>query len=118
MLPTYELSASLRGRNRSGSSFPPRFCAPTWGVREVEHAQLDSRLLEVKKLVKEVGSAPGTFGGRGGGGAPGKDVYGNDLPICKRFGKACYSYQKGIKCSHVAPKQNNGGKGKRKWGKW
>ena len=26
--------------------------------------------------------------------------------------------QKGIKCSHVAPKQNNGGKGKRKWGKW
>ena len=76
-------------------------------------------LLEVKKLVKEVGSASGTFGGRGGGGASGKDIYGNDLPICKRFGKACFSYQKGIKCSHVAPKQNNGGKGKRKWGsKW
>ena len=71
--------------------------------------------LEVKKLVKEVGG--GGFAGSGGGAqGQGVDRHGNALPLCKRFGRECFSWQKGNKCSHQ-PKQNYGGKGKRKWGR-
>ena len=50
--------------------------------------------LEVKKLMKETG------GDRGKHGTPGADASGSSIPLCKQWGDRCYSYQKGIRCTH------------------
>ena len=71
-------------------------------------------LLEVKKLVKEVGGQAGSSAGAGAAAnRPGRDRYGNPMPVCKRFGTDCFSWKKGIKCSHAKEQKPTY---KRKWG--